>query len=59
MFADSFADTSVDPWLRYSASVGVSDYSDSDSTFEVVFKRADSVMYDDKKAFKQAYGSYR
>ena len=59
MFADSFADTSVDPWLRYSAAVGVSDYSDSDSTFEVVFKRADSVMYDDKKAFKQAYGSYR
>lgn len=59
MFADSFADTSVDPWLRYSAAVGVSDYTDSDSTFEVVFKRADSVMYDDKKAFKQAYGSYR
>ncbi len=48
-----------EPWLRYSASVGMAEHAADDNTFELVFKRADQDMYADKKCFKEQYGSYR
>ena len=58
-FAESYADAEKDPWLRYSAAVGIAENASDDSTFELVFKRADEAMYEDKKRFKKKYGSYR
>ncbi len=58
-FAEAFAQQDLDPWLRYSAAVGVAEYTDEDNSFEQVFKRADQMMYEEKKQFKQKYGSYR
>ena len=58
-FAEAFAQQELDPWLRYSAAVGVAEYTDEDNSFEQVFKRADQMMYEEKKQFKQKYGSYR
>ena len=58
-FEDAFEQTDVDPWLRYSASVGIAEYDSEDTAFELVFKRADQAMYADKKLFKVLHGSYR
>lgn len=49
----------LDPWDRYSASVGMADHICGENTFELVFKRADLEMYREKKKFKEKHGSYR
>jgi hypothetical protein len=51
--------TDADPWLRFSAAVRMAEYTDGDSSFERVFRRADTTMYEDKKQFKAQRGSYR
>ena len=58
-FAESFDQPDKDPWLRYSAAVGLAEFASDDSTYELVFKRADKAMYEDKNQFKEIYGSYR
>ena len=52
-------DATLDPWLRYSAAVGLAEYASDDNSYDLVFKRADKAMYDDKKSFKKEHGSYR
>ncbi len=54
-----FADTAVDehrsPWRRYSAAIGMAIYDkNTDRCINDVFKRADSIMYQDKVASKAA-----
>lgn len=58
-FEDTFSRTDVDPWLRYSAAVGMAEKLREDKTVEAVFKRADKAMYEDKKAFKERHGLTR
>ena len=43
---------------RYSASVGVADWTEND-TIDTVFKKADQAMYNNKEKFKKLYGAYR
>ncbi len=50
---DKFAaDTTLEPWEKVSAAVGVGYYENSDGTAEEVFKRADKEMYANKLAMK-------
>ncbi|MBR0483751.1 MAG: hypothetical protein IJJ69_03115 [Oscillospiraceae bacterium] len=49
----------AEPWERYSASVGMAEVANDDNTVELVFKRADRAMYEDKMKFKKEHGSYR
>ena len=58
-FNENFMKRDAEPWLRYSAAVGMAEYSSDDNTFELIFKRADEAMYKAKKEFKTQYGSYR
>lgn len=58
-FAESYSRTDADPWCRYSAALGMAEKASDDSTAELVFRRADKAMYNDKMAFKNKYGSYR
>jgi diguanylate cyclase (GGDEF)-like protein len=51
--------TDIDPWLRFSAAVGMSELKADDDALEVVFRRADRAMYADKEDFKKKYGGYR
>lgn len=52
LFEESFNNTDHEPWLRYSAAIGMAEYASDDSTFELVFKRADNAMYKAKRQFK-------
>ena len=52
----TFKDESVEPWERYSASVGMATYHVEDLKAEVVFKRADERMYENKLRFKEKNG---
>ena len=56
LFEEAYKDTSVDPWLRYSASVGIADCAEKDLSAEYVFARADKEMYREKVSFKQDHG---
>ena len=58
-YSESSADVEAEPWMRYSAAVGMAEYASDDCTYELVFKRADEDMYNDKKSFKEKHGSYR
>ncbi|MBR5421698.1 MAG: GGDEF domain-containing protein [Lachnospiraceae bacterium] len=58
-YAQSYQQKEQDPWLRFSAAVGMAENASDDVTAEFVFKRADKAMYADKERFKQEYGSYR
>ncbi|WP_175444905.1 GGDEF domain-containing protein [Ruminococcus sp. YE71] len=58
-FTESFGNSALEPWLRYSAAVGMAEQTPDDSTFESLFQRADQAMYEAKNAFKAKYGSYR
>lgn len=58
-YMESFGRTDLDPWLRYSAAVGLAENASDDNTYDLVFKRADKAMYDQKKHFKEKFGSYR
>ncbi len=52
-FEKSFGDTAADPWQRFSAASGMAEYASDDNTVELVFKRADKAMYEDKMEFKK------
>ena len=39
------------------AYVGMAENASDDTTYELVFKRADKAMYDDQAAFKKAHAS--
>lgn len=45
-------DTSLEPWKKVSAAVGVSQYQPGDADADTVFKRADKQMYSNKIAMK-------
>ncbi len=51
-FKKTCNDESLKPWERCSASVGMAELSSIDNTFDLVFRRADKLMYEDKLAFK-------
>ncbi len=59
VYNESFADTDKEPWMRFSAAVGMAELTDDDDNIEQVFRRADESMYSEKKKFKKQYGSYR
>ena len=44
---------------QYSMSFGLTEVLPSDDSFESVFKRADALMYDNKKKFHDDFGEYR
>lgn len=52
-YEQSFKNDGVDPWFRYSAAVGIAEYTTSDEDVETVFRRADKAMYDAKQEFKK------
>lgn len=49
----------LDPWLRFSASIGMAERSSRDNTIEFVCNRADEAMYENKKIFQEKHGAYR
>ncbi len=55
-FDSSFANKDAEPWQRYSASAGMAEYANEDKTVELVFKRADKYMYEEKMKFKEKNG---
>jgi len=58
-FDKSFSRTDVEPWERYSASAGMAEYANEDKTVELVFKRADKYMYEEKTRFREKNGIIR
>ena len=54
-FEESFSHTDVEPWERYSAAFGMAEFASDDSTYEMVFKRADKAMYRYKSEFKKSH----
>lgn len=53
IISESSGDESLEPWERISAAIGWTLYDPyTDSGVESVFKRADSLMYENKKAMK-------
>lgn len=58
-FKGAYVQQGKDPWERYSASVGMAEFMESDNSVEQVAKRADMAMYENKQKFKAKYGSYR
>ena len=54
-FKKSMNDTSVEPWERYSAAFGMSEYQKGDDV-DAVFKRADENMYQYKVELKKRLG---
>lgn len=58
-FTKTYENENKEPFERYSASVGMSDYRQGDADFDVVLKRADEAMYEYKMKFKEKHGSYR
>ena len=46
--------TGADPWHRYSAAVGMGENASDDLSTDLVFKRADKAMYEDKAMYKSA-----
>lgn len=55
-FRASGTDTSLVPWERYSAAVGMSDYQGGGDTVELVYNRADETMYQNKMKMKKEMG---
>ena len=55
-FKQSYAQSDVDPWLRYSAAAGMSEYSPEDGSARPVYERADKDMYREKSEFKRSLG---
>lgn len=54
-FEKSFNQSGAEPWQRYSAAVGMAENASDDITVELVFKRADKAMYENKSQFKRKY----
>ena len=46
------ADTTLEPWEKVSAAIGIAHYTSGDQTADEVFKRADADMYRNKLAMK-------
>ena len=55
-FEQSYDQTDVDPWLRYSAAYGMAEFSPEDNNVESVYERADKEMYKEKARFKESLG---
>lgn len=55
-FEASYRNMNIDPWLRFSAASGMSEYKKGDDDVEQVLHRADKEMYEEKARFKQANG---
>ncbi len=55
-FETSYNRNERDPWHRYSAAFGMAEHAFDDITFDLVFKRADKAMYEEKKRFKEEHG---
>ena len=55
-FEQSYNQTDVDPWLKYSAAFGMAEFSSDDDNVESVCDRADKEMYREKARFKQSLG---
>ena len=58
-FDKTYHDMEKEPYLRFSTSLGMGEYSARDNIMELVFKRADKAMYANKMKFKELNGSYR
>ncbi len=58
-FDQAYSQENADAWKRYSASFGTADNTAEDTSLDQVLKRADQLMYENKKAFKEKHGSYR
>ncbi|SEP76293.1 diguanylate cyclase (GGDEF) domain-containing protein [Lachnospiraceae bacterium RM5] len=58
-YKKAYENNELADWEKYSASVGIAEYASDDDSYELVFKRADKHMYEEKKAFKEKCGSYR
>jgi len=52
-YEERYNNTKLDPWLRFSASVGVAEYWKGDDDYKKAFRRADSDMYENKIKFKK------
>ena len=55
-FEKRYNKSDLKPWFRYSAAVGMAENASYDTNADLVFKRADQSMYEDKKKFKSNYG---
>ena len=53
IFAETEKDESRERWHRFSASVGMAEFTPEDSDSETVFHRADQMMYEYKQAHKK------
>ena len=54
-FRRSSEDTTLDPWERYSAAMGIAVFNnEKDISMDDVFKRADTLMYQNKLESKKA-----
>lgn len=58
-FLASHENEDAKPWERYSAAVGMAELSSDDATMDLILRRADKSMYENKKEFKERFGSYR
>ena len=58
-FEISYQKQTDKPWEKLSASCGMAEIASDDNSAELVFKRADKAMYENKAKFKEKYGSYR
>lgn len=55
-FETSYNRNEREPWHRYSAAFGMAEHAIDDITYDLVFKRADKAMYEEKKSFKEKHG---
>ena len=55
-FDSCYNQEKAEPWMKYSASVGMAEYREGDATVDVVLKRADKAMYEEKARLKKVYG---
>ncbi len=51
---ETASDESLEPWDRISAALGYAVYAEEDGDLQTVLKRADDLMYERKKAMKEA-----
>ena len=51
----SYSDTKLDPWERYSIAAGMSECAEGETTITPALARADKVMYETKRKFKQKH----
>ena len=58
LFEEAYARTDLEQWQRYSASAGMSEYTEGDSV-ESVYARADKLMYEVKEEFRKKNGIVR